>query len=381
MMNRVIEEFENWLGERPTYIVQSPGRVNLIGEHTDYNDGFVLPMAIDRATWIALRPRTDSCVRIRSFDFGETLSFDLRDFSKDSKSWIEYPKGVAWALRSEGHSLRGWDGVVASNVPRGAGLSSSASFELAIARAFLLIADEPWDAPKMALLSQKAENQWVGVNCGIMDQMICAVGVRGHAVLIDCRDLSCKPVPLPEGTSILIMDTGTRRGLVDSAYNERRQQCETSAGLLGVPALRDIDLATFIARTTGNPAQNWTRARHVVSENERTLAAAAAMKAGDAVTLGRLMDESHRSLRDDFEVSTLALDAMVCSVRKLDGCYGARMTGAGFGGCAVALVVSDRADAIIAEASVEYENVVGITPRIYLCTPADGVEKIDGMLV
>ncbi|MEO7725451.1 MAG: galactokinase, partial [Chthoniobacterales bacterium] len=241
----VCEIFANLFGVAPPIVVRAPGRVNLIGEHTDYNEGFVLPMAIDRATWIALRPRDDDRVMLHSLEQKEATEFSLTNLEKGPVSWSEYPKGVAWALREEGYEVSGWEGVSTCEVPMGAGLSSSASFELAVARAFAEVGEFAWDPKKMAQLCQKAENEWVGVNCGIMDQMISAIGEEDHAVLIDCRDLSTEAVPLPTGAAVVVMDTGTRRGLVDSAYNERRRECEKAAQFFGVKALRDVSRDDF----------------------------------------------------------------------------------------------------------------------------------------
>ena len=372
LLDRSRAEFLNLFGGKPSHVARAPGRVNLIGEHTDYNDGFVMPLAIDRATWIALRPRPDNRVKLHSIEQNETIEFDLDSLEKGPMSWGEYPKGVAWALRDSGFTLRGWEGVGACDVPMGAGLSSSASFELAVASAFAAVSGFAWDAPKMALLGQKAENRWVGVNCGIMDQMISAVGKAGHAVLIDCRDLSLREVPLPAGMSVVIMDTATRRGLVDSAYNERRAQCETASAFFGVKALRDVSLATFNERSDRLDEITRRRARHVISENERTLRAADAMKNGDAETLGRLINQSHESLRDDFEVSNKQLDLIVEIARETNGCEGARMTGAGFGGCAVALVRNQNARDFLEKVAEKYRLQSGLTPKIYLCEAAQG---------
>lgn len=371
----ITRAFSHRFGSEPAYVVRAPGRVNLIGEHTDYNDGFVFPMAIPRATWIALRPRVDHTVSLHSQDFNETAAFDL-DQMERGEGWQEYPKGVAWALQQAGHTLSGWEGVTLCDVPLGAGLSSSASFELGVARAFACVSNLDWDAPRMALLSQEAENQWVGVNCGIMDQMISAVGRQGQAVLIDCRDLSFRPVPLPPGTAVVILDTATRRGLVDSAYNERRTQCEQAAELFGVKVLRDVTEHEFDARADELDETTRKRAKHVITENARTLEAADVMETGDAVRLGQLMDASHDSLRDDFEVSNRELDAIVKIARATEGCLGARMTGAGFGGCAVALVRADAAEAFANTVGAEYTTTCGLEPSLYVCTAAEGANIV-----
>jgi galactokinase len=372
--------FERRYRLKPTFVVRAPGRVNLIGEHTDYNDGFVLPMAIDRAIWIALRPRQDGEVHVHSLDFDKTASFRLHSLQNSGEGWAEYLKGVAWALQEEGYSLAGWEGVLAGDVPRGAGLSSSAALELAAARAFAAVSDLPWKAAEMAKLCQRAENDWVGMRCGIMDQMIAAAGQAGHALLIDCRSLETEPVPLPPETVVVVLDTTTRRGLVDSAYNERRAQCEAAARVLGVAALRDLTIEQFQARAGELDEVTRRRARHVITENTRTLLAAEAVRREDPVTMGYLMNASHASLRDDFEVSSEALNAMVECARREEDCYGARMTGAGFGGCAVALVHADRVDAFTARMVECYSTTTGIAPSVYRCAAAGGAEVLSGTI-
>jgi galactokinase len=358
-----IFSFSNEFGSSPDLIVRAPGRVNLIGEHTDYNDGFVLPMAIDRAVWIALRPRPDRRVRVHALEMRETVEFRLDDLQKGS-GWAEYLKGVAWALQEEGLHLQGWEGILSGDVPRGAGLSSSAAVEVAAARAFYALSGLDWEAGRAARLAQKAENQWVGVNCGIMDQMVSAAAVEGHALFLDCRTLDYEHVPLPAGLAVVVLDTSTRRGLVDSAYNERRAQCEAAARHFGVKALRDVSMDRLEVDGQHLPPVVLRRARHIVSENERVLQAVQAMRAGDAIQLGKLFNASNASLRDDFEVTNEALNWMVEIAQSQPGCYGARMTGAGFGGCAVALVDE--------KSSGEF--------AVYVCKPSAGgsVEQIAG---
>ena len=377
---RVTSAFRSRYASEPAFVVRAPGRVNLIGEHTDYNDGFVFPMAIDRAAWVALRPRQDRRVVATSLDFAETREFDLAGLEKKEKKetdgWIEYLKGTAWALLGAGHALEGFEGVVAGDVPLGAGLSSSASLEMATARAFAAVSGLPWKAAPMALLGQKAENEWVGVNCGIMDQLISAAGVADMALLIDCRSLETEAVPLPRGTVVVVLDTATRRGLVDSAYNERRAQCEAAAKLFGVKALRDVTSARLAARAAELEPVTLRRARHVVTEDERTQAAAEAMKKNDAALLGRLMDESHESLRHDFEVCNDGLNAMVDEARRGPGCFGARMTGAGFGGCAVALVAADRSEQFVRQVEAGYRKATGLDPKVYVCRATNGAEIV-----
>lgn len=373
---RVLREFEHRTGAKAIMLARAPGRVNLIGDHTDYNDGFVLPMAIDRAVWIALQPRADSHVVAHSIDFGEDATFDVHDITHGESGWAEYLRGVAWALDTretrDGGALCGWEGVLAGDVPLGAGLSSSAALELATARAFAGVCNLPWDPTEMAVLAQRAENQWVGVNSGIMDQLISAAGVAGHALLIDCRSLATRAVALPADVSVVVLDTSTRRQLVASEYNERRARCEAAARQFGVRALRDVDERMFAERADSLDEVTRRRARHVVTENARVLAAAEALDAGDVRKVGALMNESHRSLRDDFEVSRPELDAMVTIARAQDGCYGARMTGAGFGGCAVALVARPAASRFADEVARRYESEVKLTPAVYVCAAAAG---------
>jgi galactokinase len=375
---RVIEHFESRFGLPPALVVRAPGRVNLIGEHTDYNDGFVLPMTINRAIWMALRPRQDRFVDVRSLDLDEAERFSLDDVHYGLAGWAEYVQGVAWALQEAGYHLRGWEGVVTGDIPVGAGLSSSAALEMAAARAFATVSGLPWDAATMTKIGQRAENKWVGVNCGIMDQMISAGGKAGHALLIDCRSLETEAVPLPPDTSVVILDTDTRRGLVDSAYNERRAQCEAAALFFNVAALRDVSPEQLGSRADEMPEVVRRRARHVITENARTLQAVGAMRQGDAEALGQLMNASHASLRDDFQVSSDELDAMVACARKEEGCLGARMTGAGFGGCAVALVRADTAPAFVGRVAARYELGTGIAASAYVCTATNGARVMMG---
>ncbi len=274
------ELFHKRFHRPPRLIVRAPGRVNLIGEHTDYNHGFVLPLAIDRAIWIALEPRDDRRVVVYSADFEQSGEFSLDQLKHEQAGWLEYLKGVAWSLQDAGHTLGGWQGVVQGDVPRGAGLSSSAALEVATARAFAAVSGWDWEPLGMAKLGQRAENRWVGVHCGIMDQLISATGQAGHAVLIDCRSLELSPVPFPPGAAVAILDTATRRGLVDSEYNQRRACCEAAAKTFGVHALRDVDMARFDRESPRLDETTARRARHVIGENQRTLAAAEAMRRG-----------------------------------------------------------------------------------------------------
>jgi galactokinase len=383
---QIAAHFVGRFGQPPHWIVRAPGRVNLIGEHTDYNDGFVLPLAIDRAVWIALRPRDDRRVAVHSIDYNETAEFSLDALSRDKAGWIEYLKGTAWSLQDAGCALTGWEGVLAGDVPLGAGLSSSAALEMATARALAAAGKLAWDPAAMAKLGQRAENKWVGVNCGIMDQLISASGRADHALLIDCRSLEMQAVPFPPGVAVAVLDTSTRRGLLDSAYNERRAQCEAAARFFKAPALRDVTIERFLqsadrSERGGAPclqldAVAQRRARHVITENDRTLRAVEAMRRGDAAELGRLMSQSHESLRDDYEVSSEALNAMVECASAHPSCYGARMTGAGFGGCAVALIRAEDAEDFVGRTAAAYQQRTGHTPAVYVCQATNGAEVV-----
>ena len=386
LRGRVVAEFERRYGAPPEFVARAPGRVNLIGDHTDYNDGFVLPMAIDRAVWIALRPSEDGRMRVDSLDFAERGEFDpdalpaRRDDAK-ADGWLEYVRGVAWVLNDAGFAARGWEGVVAGDVPLGAGLSSSAALELATMVAFAATGNLEWEPKRMARLAQRAENAWVGVNCGIMDQLISAAGRAEHALLIDCRSLETLAVPIPDRAAVVVLDTATRRGLVDSAYNERRRQCEEAAKFFGVRVLRDVEEGAFATRSDRLDDTIRRRARHVISENARTVAAACALEAGDVTRVGELMNESHESLRDDFEVSRDELDTVVKLAQQREECFGARMTGAGFGGCAVALVARSGAQEFARNVARDYEGATGLRPAVYLCTATNGasLERRNGL--
>ena len=375
MKEKITHEFTSRFNASPTHILRAPGRVNLIGEHTDYNDGFVLPMAIDRAILMAIRLRDDDKILLYSVDFPDPVEFSLNDI-QHRNGWGEYVAGVAWALKNAGYQLAGWEGVMLSNIPIGAGLSSSAALELAVARAFSVACNWGFDPQKMALIGQQAENEWVGANTGIMDQMIIASAQANHALMIDCRDLSTQQIPLPAGTKIVIMDTVTRHSHTDSGYNERREQCEIAAAHFGVSHLRDVTLAEFNLLADELDVLPGKRARHVISENERVLQAAQAMATGDAQKMGLLMNASHTSMRDDFEITNDELNIMVELAQSQSGCYGARMTGGGFGGCAVALVQDVATDTFVQEINAAYERKTGLKPEIYICKASSGVEVL-----
>jgi galactokinase len=362
----------------PLRFFRAPGRVNLIGEHTDYNDGFVLPVAINFETVVAATPRPDAQVRVFAIDMDQADEFAL-DYPispHPEKVWANYVRGMAKMLLAAGKKLTGMNLAIAGNVPLSGGLSSSASLEMALGRAFLQLSDEPVDGVALALIGQKAENEFVGVKCGIMDQFIASLGQADHALLIDCRDLSYRPVRIPADTAIIVADSGIQRGLVDSAYNQRRQECEAAAAHFGVKALRDVDEGTFQARAHELSPVIRRRARHVITENARTLAAADALAKGDMDQLGPLMAQSHASLRDDFEVTVPGLDRLVEIMQCVPGIYGARMTGGGFGGCCVALAPTAVAPAVEAAIYERYEAETGHQATVYLCRASAGAGEI-----
>ncbi len=363
--------FQREFDTLPTFIVRAPGRVNLLGEHTDYNDGFVLPMAIDHAVWIALRPRQDRQVRVYAQNFNEKIIFSLDTLEKDT-GWGEYLKGVAFALQNASFLLKGWDGVMFGDVPVGAGLSSSAAVEIAATRAFSLASGYEWDARRMALIGQRAEVDWVGVNSGIMDQMVSAAAREGQALFLDTRSLTYKHIPLPEEAAVVIMDTTTRRGLVDSEYNTRRAECEEAAEKLGVKALRDANMALLNEKHASIREVVFRRARHIITENQRVLDAIDALREGKLDVVGEYFNASHASLRDDFEVTNDALNWIVEIAQSQPGCYGARMTGAGFGGAAVALVRQEDVGAFTEAVKGAYKLKSGRDAQIYICQASAG---------
>ncbi len=372
---RAVRLFRAEFGSEPHALLRAPGRVNLIGEHTDYNEGFVLPAAIDRDLCIALRARTEARIDVRSQELGSrTIALDR--FEPRAEGWGAYLQGVAWALSEAGHRLVGWDGAIASDVPVGAGLSSSAALELATAQAFATTSGFPWEPTAMARLCQRAENRWVGVASGLMDQLASARGRQGHAILLDCRTLEPEWVPIPDRAGIVVLDTGTRRELGSSGYHDRRRECEAAALALGVGSLRDVTEPDLRSRAADLPEPLARRARHVVTENARTLAAAEAMRAGDAETVGALMSDSHRSMRDDFELSSEALDAIVEAARSAPGCFGARLTGGGFAGCAVALVDREAVGVFGPAVASAYARATGLTCETYPCRASDGASAL-----
>jgi galactokinase len=372
--------FTRLFGSSESRIAIAPGRVNLIGEHTDYNDGFVLPLAIDRHAVVAFRPRSDRRLRAYAVAFDETREAAIETLVPGGATgWFAYVAGVAWALREEGYDPPGLDMVLQGTVPAGAGLSSSAAVELAAARAFQ--ADLPWDALAMARLGQRAENRFVGVSCGLMDQFAAAVSRADAALLLDCRSLAYEAVPVPEAATIAILDTGARRALAESAYNDRRAACEEAVRSLaprhpGVTALRDVDESMLEAGRSLLSETTFRRALHVVREIGRPVALAAALRGGDLALAGRLMNDSHQSLRDLYEVSSPELDLVSELARAHPACFGARMTGAGFGGCAIALVGTAEVASFLAEVSQRYRAQVDLPSAFFACRPEAGARLL-----
>lgn len=373
------ELFQAQFQTAPQALICAPGRVNLIGEHTDYNDGFVLPCAIDFATQVAIAANGSQTVRVYAADYGERDEFVLSQTVESSdKQWANYIRGVVWALAQKGFRLpEGVDIAVSGNVPQGAGLSSSAALEVGVAKALQHVFDLPLNETELALIGQYAENHFVGCNCGIMDQLTSARGEAGHAVLIDCRHLSTESVPIPDGLSIMIIHSHVKRGLVGSEYNTRRQQCEAAAVHFGVKALRDLDLARFEAGKEGLDATAAKRARYIIQENRRTLDAAAAMRANDVAALSRLMAESHAGMRDEFEITHPAVDTLVELVGEVIGdTGGVRMTGGGFGGCIVALVPHESVQAVKDHVAAHYRAKTGLQEEVFVCSPQAGVAVV-----
>lgn len=377
LLPRLRAAFSNAFGGEPALVVQAPGRINLLGEHTDYNDGFVLPCAIDFHTLVAARPRADGRVRVLAVDLGgaqDHFALDPALQPSAQAPWANYVRGVVRELLAAGWALGGADLAITGNVPRGAGLSSSAALEVAVATAFQQLFNL-WalSANAIALLAQRAENDFVGCRCGIMDQLVSARGQAGQALLIDCRSLEVQAVPLPPGLAVMIVHSHVKRGLVDSAYNERRAQCEAAARHFGVPALRDLSLARLTADGAGLDDVAWRRARHVVTENARTLAARDALADGDLVALGRLMAASHDSMRDDFEITVPAIDQLVQILQAAIGSDGgARMTGGGFGGCVVALLPEARVPAVSRAVARHYRAPGGGPGTVMVCQAREG---------
>ncbi|MBM3550550.1 MAG: galactokinase [Alphaproteobacteria bacterium] len=364
--------------QRAPRLFRAPGRINLIGEHTDYNDGFVMPAALDLSIWAAIAPRSDRRLRLRSLIMDEIVEFDLDDPAAWPRGdWSDYIRGVAIFLEQAGYRLSGADLLFDGNLPIGAGLSASAAFEVSAGFALASISGAEIDRVELARICQRAENQFVGVRCGIMDQYISCCAVAGSALLLDCRSLTARKVAIDPKARLVLCDTMVRHRLAADEYNARREDCERavaalSARIAGVSALRDVTFDQLIRYADLMPELVFRRTRHVVGEIDRTLRAAAALDAGDLEACGRLMNLSHDSLRDDYQVSCAELDLMVEIARSVPGVYGARMMGGGFGGCTINLVDGTRTEAFAQTMAERYRTAMGVTPPILTCVPGPG---------
>ena len=388
LLERLTQSFRQTYHAEPDFIARAPGRVNLLGEHVDYNDGWVLPIAIDRAAYLAGGATAEPHATLTALDVGQSAVFDTAALAARQTTsgaplpgWAVYAAGTAWAVQERGLATPGLNAVLTSDVPRGAGLSSSAAVEVAYATAWQKLGAWSLTPLEIAQTCQRAENAYVGVNCGLMDQFASACGRAGHALLLDCRTLAWQPVPLPAGVAVVVADTMVRRELGSSEYNLRRAQCEEavralSAHLPGIRALRDVAVADFNRYAAQLPEVVARRARHVVEECDRTQRAVVLLQAGRAEEFGQLMNACHASLRDLYEVSCPELDTMVSAAQALPGCYGARLTGAGFGGCTVNLVAAAAAADFTRALAARYEQATGKRPDIYVCTAADGARVL-----
>ena len=379
---RLVEEvFRKRYGE-PAGIFRAPGRVNLIGEHTDYNDGFVMPAAVAFYTYVAAGPRRDRRLDVYSIDFDEVRGFDMdRLTDGPTGHWSDYVRGVAGVMRSQGFPVVGANLVIKGDVPIGAGLSSSAAIEVAIALAMLTISQITVDRRQIAFICQRAEHEYAGTKCGIMDQFISCFGRADNALLLDCRSLDYELLGIEDRVRIVVCNTMVKHELAAGEYNRRRADCEAGVQVLqnvlpNVRALRDVSLSELDAHAAGLPPVVYRRCRHVISENGRVVQASQALRAGHLSQFGVLMGESHRSLRDDYQVSCRELDLMVNLAEKCRGVYGARMTGGGFGGCTVNLVEKDAVDEFRASVAEEYKNTMGLRPEIYVCSAANGADRV-----
>lgn len=371
---KLAQAFERTFQRSPDVVVHAPGRVNLIGEHTDYNEGFVFPAAINFGTDIAAARRSDRTISLVALDYsGSTSHFSLDDIQFDRvQPWSNYVRGVLKML-AEKHDFQGMEMAITGNVPQGAGLSSSASLEMAVLKAAANLYGLPLSGVDAALIGQRAENEFVGCSCGIMDQLISALGKAGNALLLDCQSLDYEYHPIHPDYQIVIVNSNVKRGLVDSEYNRRREQCEEAASLLGVASLRAATMERLLAHRERLSDPVFRRARHVISENERTLAMGRALENADYRQVSQLMAASHRSMRDDFEITVDPVDILVEIIHEVLGDQGGvRMTGGGFGGCVVALVPMQLVEAVKRAVATEYIARTGIQESVYICTAEQG---------
>lgn len=378
-----VEAYQRHFGAEPEMVFRAPGRVNLIGEHTDYNDGFVLPCAIDRETIVAIGHAQSRSVTAIAADFdGQRDSFSLIDpIVSTQTDWANYVRGVTKVLLDDGFALTGAQMAIAGDVPLGSGLSSSASLEIAVGNALVSLSGATIDPTRMATLAQRAENDFVGCACGIMDQLISTRGEAGHALLIDCRTLACTAVSIPAGVSVIIAHSGVRHAHAGGEYNDRRDQCETAARHYGVAALRDLTLAQLESGKARLDDISYRRARHVVTENDRTERAAIALKNGDLAALGALMAQSHASMRDDFEITVPAVDQLAdIMAAPLAGVGGARMTGGGFGGCVIAVAPDECVQAVVDAIAARYRTPKGDAADVFICRPSSGARRLSSAM-
>ena len=380
MLTELDGVFTQIYGAKPTRHFQAPGRVNLIGEHTDYNDGFVLPCAIDYQTLVAVTPRDDMTVSVVAVDYSnqqDEFSLDSDIETHPTQLWSNYVRGVVKHLQLRGHVFKGANLAITGNVPQGAGLSSSASLEVVIGETFRGLYNLSLTKAEVALNGQEAENQFVGCQCGIMDQMVSACGSKHNALLLDCRSLDTELISMPEHLAVMIINSNVKRGLVDSEYNTRRLQCEEAARTLGLNALRDISLVELQNNKEKLPEVVYRRAHHVVSDSERTVLAAQALRTNDVVQLSKLMAQSHISMRDDFEITVAPIDfAVKILTEYLGDKGGVRMTGGGFGGCMVALMPHDMVEGAKQLIAERYQAETGYQETIYICSASDGAGEI-----
>lgn len=386
LQERVQQAFYARFGRQPQLVVRAPGRVNLLGAHVDYNEGWVLPAAIEQAVWLAVASAAKQTVTIKALDFdGQETQFSLSEPAPrdpaEAVTWADYPRAVAWALDCEGHNVTPVDAVFAGDVPIGAGVSSSAAVEVAFLTAWNQLDGLELSGVALARLGQKAENEYIGLASGIMDQFASLHGAQGHLVLLDCRNLEHALVPLPENCSILVADSGIRRELASSEYNVRRRQCEEAVSVLaghlpGVRTLRDVSPRALELNAHRLPLTLRRRAQHVVNECQRVLKGAECLKQSQVAAFGRLIEESHRSARDLYEVSIPELDLLAATAWNVDGCYGARLTGAGFGGCIVVLAASDAEASLRQALEDAYQDAFGRTPQIFSTHASDGARVV-----
>ena len=379
----VLAEFQSRFGASPDYLLRSPGRVNLLGEHIDYNDGIVLPFAIDRATWLAFSANGNDQSNLLALDLGQSCSFTPASIQIKQDNlgsllpeWVLYPAGVNWAAGNANLACVGMNAVYSSTIPAGSGLSSSASIEMAFTLAWQTLSDWGLSPMQSAFLGKEAENLYVGVHSGIMDQFACACGKANSVLVLDCRSLEWHTIPLPPGYTIIVANSMKPRKLSGGEYNKRKADCEEAVRLLGIKSLRDISLKEFYQLSHIMPERIRKRAKHVVEETDRVIRAIRLLEDGDLGEFGKLLNQGHASLRDLFEVSTPELNLMVELAQALPGCLGSRLTGAGFGGCTISIVTDNQTEGFIDQLRQGYQKATGIMPEVYICRVSDGVSIV-----